>query len=109
MSAIHPSKPCSVLAAYADVAVHMMGMPSLVTAPVLLSFHVESVQASLCCDPLCCALLLPYCLCCTVQELLDTPNEKSPAQSDAFQSFTANLAEYRRKVRKQALQFPPPS
>jgi ubiquitin-protein ligase len=54
----------------------------------------------------CCAV---PCSRCAVQELLDTPNEKSPAQSDAFQSFTANLAEYRRKVRKQALQFPPPS
>lgn len=46
---------------------------------------------------------------CTLQELLDTPNEKSPAQSDAFMVFTQQLGEYRKKVRKQAEQYPPPN
>ncbi len=43
-----------------------------------------------------------------MQELLDTPNEKSPAQSDAYMQFTQNLAEYKRKVKRQAQTFPPP-
>jgi ubiquitin-conjugating enzyme E2 I len=44
-----------------------------------------------------------------MQELLDTPNERSPAQGEALTAFTTNLADYRRTVRKQALKYPPPS
>lgn len=44
-----------------------------------------------------------------LQELLDTPNDKSPAQSDAYVVFTQQLAEYRKKVRKQSEQYPPPN
>jgi ubiquitin-conjugating enzyme E2 I len=43
------------------------------------------------------------------QELLDTPNDKSPAQSDAYIIFTTQLPEYRKRVRKQAEKYPPPS
>lgn len=43
------------------------------------------------------------------QELLDTPNDKSPAQSDAYVVFTQQLPEYRKKVRKQAELYPPPN
>ncbi len=43
------------------------------------------------------------------QELLDTPNPQSPAQSDAFVAFTQRLAEYKRRVRQQATQYPPPA
>jgi ubiquitin-conjugating enzyme E2 I len=44
-----------------------------------------------------------------VQELLDTPNAQSPAQSDAYVAYTQRLAEYRKKVQQQALKYPPPS
>ena len=43
------------------------------------------------------------------QELLDTPNAHSPAQSDAYVAFTQRLAEYRKKVQQQALKYTPPS
>jgi ubiquitin-conjugating enzyme E2 I len=43
-----------------------------------------------------------------VQELLDAPNDKSPAQSDAYIMFTQQPAEYKRKVKEQAARFPPP-
>ena len=43
------------------------------------------------------------------QELLDTPNPGSPAQSDAFVLFTQQKAEYVKKVKRQALNYPPPS
>jgi ubiquitin-protein ligase len=43
------------------------------------------------------------------QELLDTPNDKSPAQSEAYCVFTQQLSEYRKRVRKQAEKFPPPN
>lgn len=45
---------------------------------------------------------------CT-QELLNTPNEDSPAQSDPYVMFTQQPAEYKRKVREQVLRYPPPS
>lgn len=54
---------------------------------------------------LCCS----FCAVLCVQELLDTPNDKSPAQSDAYVVFTQQLADYRKKVRKQAEQYPPPN
>jgi ubiquitin-conjugating enzyme E2 I len=44
-----------------------------------------------------------------IQDLLDTPNEGSPAQSDAYVLFTQQLTEYRRRVRAQAGRYPPPS
>lgn len=44
-----------------------------------------------------------------IQELLDTPNDKSPAQSEAYCVFTQQLSEYRKRVRKQAEKFPPPN
>jgi ubiquitin-conjugating enzyme E2 I len=42
------------------------------------------------------------------QELLDAPNPKSPAQSGAFMIFTQRLDEYKRRVKEQAGQYPPP-
>lgn len=44
-----------------------------------------------------------------IQELLDTPNAQSPAQSDAFIMFTQKLSEYKKRVRHQSSQYPPPS
>jgi ubiquitin-conjugating enzyme E2 I len=44
-----------------------------------------------------------------LQELLDTPNPNSPAQSDAYVCFTQRPDEYKRKVRKQAAEYPPPT
>lgn len=44
-----------------------------------------------------------------IQELLETPNPNSPAQSDAYVIFTQNMTEYTRRVRQQALRFPPPA
>jgi ubiquitin-conjugating enzyme E2 I len=43
-----------------------------------------------------------------VQELLDTPNERDPAQQHAYFVFTTSLDEYRKRVRKQAKEYPPP-
>ena len=43
-----------------------------------------------------------------IQELLDTPNEKSPAQSDAYVIFTQRPVEYEKRVKEQALKFPLP-
>ena len=42
-----------------------------------------------------------------VQDLLDSPNPASPAQSEAYMLFTR--VEYDRKVKQQALRYPPPS
>jgi hypothetical protein len=44
-----------------------------------------------------------------LQELLDTPNDKSPAQSDAYVCFTQRLNDYRKEIRKQSLKYPPPN
>jgi ubiquitin-conjugating enzyme E2 I len=44
-----------------------------------------------------------------LQELLDTPNDKSPAQSEAYVCFTQRLNDYRKQVRKQSLLYPPPN
>ncbi|KXZ42757.1 hypothetical protein GPECTOR_120g424 [Gonium pectorale] len=49
------------------------------------------------------------CLSILNEELLDTPNPNSPAQSDAFVIFTQQKAEYCKRVKRQALQYPPPS
>ena len=40
---------------------------------------------------------------CGVQELLDTPNKDSPAQSEAFHEFTRQPAVYKQKVLALAL------
>ena len=37
-----------------------------------------------------------------IQDLLDTPNPNSPAQSDAYQLFTQDKAEYKKRVRQEA-------
>ena len=37
-----------------------------------------------------------------IQDLLDTPNPNSPAQSDAYQLFIQDKAEYKRRVRQEA-------
>lgn len=42
-----------------------------------------------------------------IQELLTNPNPKSPAQREAYELFTKNPNEYKRKVREQALRNPP--
>ena len=44
-----------------------------------------------------------------IQELLGDPNPNSPAQSDAFLLFTQNRPEYSKRVKAQALNYPPPS
>jgi ubiquitin-conjugating enzyme E2 I len=44
-----------------------------------------------------------------LQELLDTPNDKSPAQSEAYVCFTQRLNDYRKQVRKQSTLYPPPN
>jgi ubiquitin-conjugating enzyme E2 I len=38
-----------------------------------------------------------------IQDLLDNPNEKSPAQHDSFVLFTQNKEEYLRRVKEQTL------
>lgn len=43
-----------------------------------------------------------------LQELLDTPNPNSPAQSDAYIMFTQRLAEYKKRVKDQVHKYPPP-
>ena len=42
-----------------------------------------------------------------IQDLLDTPNPLSPAQSDAFTMFTGDRGAYDKRVKQQALQYPP--
>lgn len=39
--------------------------------------------------------------------LLDEPNPASPAQSAAYELFVNNRAEYKKRVRKEALKYPP--
>ncbi|XP_024962664.1 SUMO-conjugating enzyme SCE1-like [Cynara cardunculus var. scolymus] len=41
-----------------------------------------------------------------IQDLLDTPNPASPAQSDLHGLFTKNLVEYKKMVRHQAKLYP---
>jgi len=40
-----------------------------------------------------------------IQELLDTPNEQSPAQKEAYTIYMANKEAYYRQVRQQAQQY----
>ena len=42
-----------------------------------------------------------------IQELLTTPNPKSPAQREAYEDYTVNRTVYDRKVREQALKNTP--
>jgi len=42
-----------------------------------------------------------------IQDLLDDPNPNSPAQSDAYQLYTNNKPEYRRRVKLEARKNPP--
>ena len=42
-----------------------------------------------------------------IQDLLDNPNPKSPAQREAIEIYLSNKAEYKRKVREQALKNAP--
>jgi len=44
-----------------------------------------------------------------IQDLLDNPNPKDPAQADAYQTFVQNKKEYEVRVRKQAEQFKNPN
>mmetsp|Transcript_70439 Transcript_70439/g.223181 ORF Transcript_70439/g.223181 Transcript_70439/m.223181 type:complete len:160 (-) Transcript_70439:100-579(-) len=44
-----------------------------------------------------------------IQELLDTANPNSPAQSDAYMIFQNNRGEYNRRVREQVKKYPPPT
>jgi ubiquitin-conjugating enzyme E2 I len=37
-----------------------------------------------------------------IQDLLDDPNPNSPAQSEAFNLYMSNKAEYRRRVKAEA-------
>ena len=37
-----------------------------------------------------------------IQDLLDTPNPNSPAQSEAYNLFQNNKAEYKRRVKMEA-------
>jgi len=38
----------------------------------------------------------------SIQELLNNPNDKSPAQREAYEEFVHNKDLYRRKVKEQA-------
>jgi Ubiquitin-conjugating enzyme len=44
-----------------------------------------------------------------IQELLDNPNEKSPAQRDAYELFVKDKIAYRKKIKEQALKNVPDS
>ena len=37
-----------------------------------------------------------------IQDLLDDPNPNSPAQSEAYNLFTTNRSEYKRRVKAEA-------
>ena len=41
-----------------------------------------------------------------IQDLLDSPNPASPAQSEAYMLFTNDRADYDRKVKEQSLRYP---
>lgn len=43
-----------------------------------------------------------------IQELLHTPNVKSPAQSDAFVMLTQQPDQYKKRVREEVRKYPPP-
>lgn len=43
-----------------------------------------------------------------IQELLDQPNPADPAQIEAYQLFIQDPEEYKRRVKQQAKNYPPP-
>ena len=43
-----------------------------------------------------------------IQELLANPNEKSPAQSEAYLAYTTNRAAYEKRVKEEVAKYPPP-
>ncbi|CAM6090517.1 unnamed protein product [Calypogeia fissa] len=43
-----------------------------------------------------------------IQELLDAPNPSDPAQTEAYQLFIQDPEEYKRRVKLQAKNYPPP-
>ena len=43
-----------------------------------------------------------------IQELLDNPNEKSPAQEEAYHMYIKDKESYKKRVKAQALQYPGP-
>ena len=43
-----------------------------------------------------------------IQDLLDEPNILDPAQEEPFKLYRSNLEEYRKRVRAQVSQYPPP-
>lgn len=43
-----------------------------------------------------------------IQDLLDDPNILDPAQEEPFKLFRSNPEEYRKRVRAQVAQYPPP-
>ncbi|KAI4308041.1 hypothetical protein L6164_031160 [Bauhinia variegata] len=42
-----------------------------------------------------------------IQDLLDQPNPADPAQTEGYHLFIQDAAEYKRRVRQQAKQYPP--
>ncbi|RYG69873.1 hypothetical protein EON64_01630 [archaeon] len=42
-----------------------------------------------------------------IQELLDSPNPNSPAQREAYEIFASDKAEYKKRVKAQALRNAP--
>ena len=44
-----------------------------------------------------------------IQDLLDNPNEKSPAQRDAYELFVRDKIAYRKKIKEQAARNVPDS
>ena len=45
----------------------------------------------------------------SIQELLNNPNDKSPAQREAYEEFVGNKELYRRKIKEQAARNIPSS
>ncbi|TKY70601.1 SUMO-conjugating enzyme SCE1 [Spatholobus suberectus] len=42
-----------------------------------------------------------------IQDLLDQPNPADPAQTEGYHLFIQDAAEYKRRIRQQAKQYPP--
>jgi ubiquitin-conjugating enzyme E2 I len=42
-----------------------------------------------------------------IQDLLDNPNPNSPAQSEAYQMFVSNKAQYEKRIREEAKKYAP--
>ena len=42
-----------------------------------------------------------------IQDLLDNPNDKSPAQRDAYELFVKDKPAYRKKIKEQAVKNSP--